>query len=369
MTSKERLLKCIAHEPIDRVPISTYELNGWNPRSWENNQPSYHRLMNAIRQHTDCMYLLDPAATLPEGFDSCTEIQQWHEGPRHFTRRIAHAPCKRLEMLCRSDDGVNTTWTLEHLLKDPDDIGHYLALPYETPRPDMAGYLAVKEELGDRGVMLLSVSDPAAEAASLFGMTNFLVYALTEQDRMAYFLDALHARQLDYLKRILAHDVRDIIIRVYGPEYATPPYLPLALFRRYVGGYLREICALIREAGAIPRIHSHGRIATVLDDFAETAAMALDPLEPPPDGDIALMELKRRVGDRFCLMGGIELRDLEAGDRRQIDRLVREAMEAAKGGSGFVLMPTACPLDANLSARTEGNYLQLIESALQYGCY
>jgi hypothetical protein len=369
MTSQQRLLQCIAHEPIDRVPISTHELNGWNPQSWENQQPSYQRLMNAIRQHTDCMYLLDPAATLTEGFDSRIETVQWREGNKTHTRRTAHAPGRTLEELCCSEDGINTTWTLEYLLKETEDIDDFLTLPYETPRPDMAAYLKVKEELGDRGVMLLSVPDPAAEAASLFGMANFLVYAMTEQDRMTYFLDALHERQLDYLKRILSYDVRDIIIRVYGPEYATPPYLPLALFRRYVGGYLGKICALIREAGAVPRIHCHGRIATVLDEFANTEAMALDPLEPPPDGDIDLVELKRRVGNRFCLMGGIELKDLEMCSRNQIDRLVRDAMDGAKEGSGFVLMPSACPLDSNLSARTEGNYLQLIESALQYGRY
>jgi hypothetical protein len=315
------------------------------------------------------MYLLDPIAVHSPAFDSGIEERHWRDGPKQYTRRVAHASGKPLEALFCSEDGINTTWTLEPMLKDVVDIDEYLGLPYETPQPDMAGYLNVKEELGDRGVMLLSVSDPIAEAAGLFGMTNFLILALTESVRMKYFMDALHERQLDYLKRILSYDVRDIIIRVYGPEYATPPYLPLALFRQYVSCYLKEICALIRQAGALPRIHCHGRIATVLDEFAKTEAVALDPLEPPPDGDIALAEVKRRYGRRFCLMGGIELKDLELCSLERIDRLVCDAMDAAKGGSGFVLMPTACPLDANLSARTEGNYLQMIESALKYGCY
>lgn len=369
MTSKERLLKCIAHESIDHVPISTHELNGWNPHSWENLQPSYAKLMNAIREYTDCMYLLDPQVSHSSAFDPRIETLSWQEGAKHYTKRIAHAHRKPLEALFCSEDGINTTWTLEPLLKDIGDIDDYLTLPYETPEPDMRGYLNTKQMLGDRGVMLLSISDPIAEAASLFGMTNFLILALTEQDRMKYFLDALHVRQLDYLKKILKYDVKDIIIRIYGPEYATPPYLSLGHFRLYVACYLRELCSLIKHAGAIPRIHCHGRIATVLDEFAETEALVLDPLEPPPDGDIALMDVKHRYGQRFCLMGGIELKDLELCSREQIDRLVRDAMDAAKQGSGFVLMPTACPLDVNLSVRTEGNYLQMIESALKYGCY
>ena len=60
MNSRERLLKCIRHEPIDRVPISTYELVGWNNDAWENKEPSYRKLMNAIREYTDCVYMTDP---------------------------------------------------------------------------------------------------------------------------------------------------------------------------------------------------------------------------------------------------------------------------------------------------------------------
>jgi uroporphyrinogen-III decarboxylase len=341
MTSKERLLKCIAHEQVDKVPISMHELNGWNPDSWENLQPSYQKLMNAIREYTDCMFLLDPTAVHSKSFDPRVETTHWREEKKHFTKRVAHAPGKSLEALFCSEDGINTTWTLEPLLKDISDIDEYLGLPYETPQPDMPGYLRVKEELGDRGVMLLSVSDPIAEAASLFGMANFLVLAITEPDRMKYFMDALHERQLDYIKRILSYDVRDIIIRVYGPEYATPPYLSLGYFRLYVACYLKQLCALIRDAGAIPRIHCHGRIATVLDEFAETQAMALDPLELPPDGDITLAEVKRRYGRRFCLMGGMELKDLELCSRAQIDTLVREAMDASRVSSAATHMVDA----------------------------
>lgn len=369
MTSKERLLKCIAHESIDHVPVSTHELNGWNSNSWENQHPSYARLMNAIREYTDCMYLLDPVAAHSDLFDPHTEIQSWQAGEKRYTKRIAHAPSKRLEALFCSEEGVNTTWTLQPLLKDIGDIDEYLALPYETPEPDMTGYLKTKRELGDRGVMLLSVSDPIAEAASLFGMSNFLIHALSEQDRMKFFLDALHDRQLDYLKKILSYDVKDIIIRIYGPEYATPPYLSPGHFRLYVACYLKELCSLIKGAGAIPRIHCHGRIATVIDEFADTEAAAIDPLEPPPDGDMALADVKRRYGRQFCLMGNIEIKELEMAGRERIDRLVREAMDAAKEGSGFILMPTACPLNADLPAKTEGNYLQMIESAVKYGRY
>ena len=39
MTSRERLLRTMHREPVDRVPVSTYELNGYNPNSFENVAP------------------------------------------------------------------------------------------------------------------------------------------------------------------------------------------------------------------------------------------------------------------------------------------------------------------------------------------
>ena len=48
---------------------------------------------------------------------------------------------------------------------------------------------------------------------------------------------------------------------------------------------------------------------------------------------------------------------------------MRQAMTDAKAGGGFILMPTAAPINVPLSPRTEANYLQMIESAWRYGQY
>jgi len=216
---------------------------------------------------------------------------------------------------------------------------------------------------------MISVPDPICKIADLFGMSRFLEFAITEKDKIKYFLDIIHEQQMHELKEILRHDVKDDIVRIYGPEYATPPYLSPEYFDYYVDDYLKEICYHIKAAGAIPRIHCHGKIKKVVNRFAETEAEMLEPLEPIPDGDIDLKEVKRLYGKRFCLMGNIELKELEHSDREKIDKLVKDVMESAKEGSGFILMPTAAPINAPLNKRTEENYIQMIESAHYYGKY
>jgi hypothetical protein len=367
MNARERLLRSFRHEPVDRVPISTYELVGWNPDAWENHEPSYRRLMDEIRVRTDCLLMSGPEWIEPAR--PFRTVKTWREGGRVFTQTILQTNNGTLEQLQREDDSIHTVWTIEHYLKEAEDINAFLALPYELPQVSFDRYDMQARQLGEHGLMMLSVPDPICEAAELFSMEDFLVLARTETAKIKYFLDALYERQQEKLRQILAHDVRDVVIRICGPEYATPPYLPPELFRELVTVYLIPVCRQIRDAGSIPRIHCHGRIGAVIDQFAETDALAIDPLEPPPDGDISLAEIKHRFGHQFCLMGNIELRELENGDPRRIDQLVRQVMEAAKADGGFILMPTAAPINIPLSPRTEANYLQMIDSARIYGQY
>ncbi len=367
LSSRERLLRCLRHKPIDRVPISTYELVGWNKDAWENHEPSYARLMQAIREKTDCIYMLAPqwkSKPVPG-----MEIQTWREARSAYTRTTYHTPKGNLTSLHRVDDDLYTRWTLEHFLKNIEDIDRYLAFPYEPPDLDMTHFLAEREALGEHGLMMITVDDPVCVVAELFEMGQFLVHAITEEKRIGRFLDVIHERQMYSLRQILRHDVSDVIFRICGPEYAAPPYLSPEHFRNYVTGYLGEICRAIKEAGGFARAHCHGKIASILDQMVEAGAEGLDPIEPPPDGDMEMAAVKKAYGRRLCLFGNIELRELEHSDPDRIDSLVRKAMDEAREGGGFVLMPTAAPINVPLSKKTEENYFRFIESGLKYGAY
>jgi uroporphyrinogen-III decarboxylase len=366
-TSRERLIKSIRHQSVDRVPISTYELVGWNENAWENKEPSYKRLMDAIRQHTDCIYMLEPGVRDVPNTASLEE--EWREGSSFYRSKVFHTKSGDLKALYRTDEGIHTTWTVKHLLEEVDDIDRYLSLPYNVPEFDMNFFFEEQTKLADRGVMMISVYDPICLGAELFEMSTFLIHAITETKKIKYFLDAIFERQLHSLRKLLKYYVKDIIFRICGPEYATPPYLSPDYYYNFVTCYLVKMCREIKDAGGIPRIHSHGKISKVVNQFAQTEAEGIDPIEPCPDGDINLAEVKRLYGDKFCLFGNIELKELETSDPKRIDALVKRAMEEGKEGGGFILMPTASPINVPLSTKMEENYLQMIESALQYGKY
>ena len=69
--------------------------------------------------------------------------------------------------------------------------------------------------------------------------------------------------------------------RIYGPEYATPPFLPPHLFEEYVVRYVGPMVRAIQKHGGYARIHAHGRLRDVLDHILSMQPDALDTIEPP----------------------------------------------------------------------------------------
>ena len=181
MNSRERLLKCIRHEPIDRVPISTYELVGWNKHSWENNEESYKKLMDLIREKTDCIYMFNSGMRVMP--NKAEQTLEWKENSSNYYKRTFNTGKGSLESLHREDEGVHTRWTLKHLLEDISDIDKYLSIPYNPIEFETKRFDKEREELGDKGLMMISVEDPICLAAELFEMSRFLVYAVTEQEK------------------------------------------------------------------------------------------------------------------------------------------------------------------------------------------
>jgi len=389
MKSRQRLLKALELKQTDRIGINCYELNPYDTNSWYNKQPSYKPLMDIVRQKTDCIYMaclpVSPftnAAVAVTGAETdlrqseLVTIEKWRKGNSHFTQTVYRTPKGPLKTVHRTDDNIYTVWTIEHLLKTIDDIDKYISIPIAPPgRFDLSDFAEKQKKLADAGLMMPSISDPICEVAELFEMGQFLVYAMTETDKIKYFLDFVHEHQMTYLKAVLEAgpkagiDWTQTLFRICGPEYATEPYLPPTYFAEFVTGYVTAMTELIHQFGAKVRLHCHGRIAAALDEIAKTGADAIDPIEPPPDGDIELSEVKKRIGDRMCLFGNIEIKLLEQGSADEVKKFTIDAINQAKAGGGFVIMPTAAPIGSPLAPKTLQNYTTFIEIALKHGKY
>ncbi len=378
-TSRRRLLIALAGGVPDRVPINTYELAGRNSLDWYNQQPSYRGLMDDVRARTDCITHWNPRPatdryTCEERFlcsDFPVEIETRTEAAEQFQRttRVCHTPRGDLRSVTQATPDVYTTWQVEHWCKSLADVDKALSVPYEPARYDASDLARVRGELGEHGLIMASIGDPAYLAADLMSFQDYLMWAFVETDHFARTVAILAERVLENLRRQLDCCVLDCY-RIVGPEYFTPPYLPPAMFRRFVVPHVTAMTRLIHSRGGKVRLHCHGKIGRVLDLILETGCDGLDPCEPPPDGDLELHEVKRRCQARgVSVWGTIELKLLEHGTPEQIRAEVGQIMDQAKEGGGFVLMPTAAPINLPLSAKTEANYHAFISAGLELGHY
>jgi uroporphyrinogen-III decarboxylase len=378
-TSRSRLLTALSGGVPDRVPINTYELAGRNSLDWYNTQPSYAELMDYIRAHTDCITNWNPRIatdqyTCHERFlcsDHPVDMETQIEAAGQFERttRICHTPKGDLRMVAQRDPEVYTTWHVEHWCKSVADVEKALSVPYQPATYDASDLTRVRAELGEHGLVMASIGDPAYLAAELMSFQDCLMWVFEQREHFARVVAILAERVMENLRRQLDCCVVDLY-RIVGPEFFTPPYLSPSMFQRFVLPHVRAMTQLIQSRGGRVRVHCHGRIGRVLDMILETGCDGIDPCEPPPDGDIQLDEVKRRCASRgVSVWGNIELKLLEHGTPGQVRDEVRRIMDQAKAGGGFVLIPTAAPISLPLAPETATNYRAFIDAGLEFGIY
>jgi hypothetical protein len=374
MNRRERLLATLRGEPVDRPAVSFYELNGLdqNPDNPDPlnvySHPSWRPLLELTREKTDCIVMRGVAfkEIAPDPIAHLANNETWQQDGSVFVRRTVAAGNRTLTMQTRRDRDVDTIWTTEHLLKDSGDLRAFLDLPPATAGGvvDAGPYLAAETALGDAGIVMIDTPDPLCLAALLFDMGEYTVTALTEQALFHQLLERFATTLLAATEQV-ARRLPGRLWRIYGPEFATAPYLPPALFREYVCRYDKPLIDIIHGSGGYARIHSHGRLKGILDDVAALEADALDPIEPPPQGDVELADVRRQYGKQLVLLGNLEMSDIERLPPDRFAETVKRSLHEGTSGSGrgFVLMPSAAPIGRELPLGVLKNYEVIAEVA------
>ena len=223
---------------------------------------------------------------------------------------------------------------------------------------------AEEATLGDRGIVMVDTEDPLCAAATLFSMEDYTIIALTEPALFHQLLEKT-ARQIHERTEQVSRLLPGRLWRIYGPEYATPPYLPPRLFEEYVVRYVQT-----------DGTHDPGSRWIRPHPLARAAQRRAGPHRGMGAG--------RPGPDRTAAAGrcGTELRQTairpaaravrKSRDRRhratiadRFEQKVQQALDegTAGEGRGFVLMPSAAPYGRTISSTTMRNYETMVRLA------
>jgi hypothetical protein len=369
-------------EPVDRPAVKFYEVGGFavDPSDPDEfnvyNDPSWQPLLQLAEEQSDLIRMRSPVKPRshepadtggPRGEFFKTE--KFLADGCSYKRVTLNIAGMTMTSLRRRGPDLDTVWTLEHLLKSTDDLKAYMELPDEVfaEQIDVAGLIEEDRKLGDRGIVMVDTEDPLCAAASLFSMQDFTVIALTEQKLFHRLLEKL-SRHIYTRTQTTAKAFGGHLWRIYGPEYATEPYLPPHLFEEYVVRYTGPMVEMIQKHGGFARIHCHGRIRTVLDYIVDMNPAAIDPIEPPPQGDVELEYVRSRYGKDLVFFGNIEFAAIENTEPAEFEKLVEKTLKdgTTGDGKGFVLMPSSAPISRKITPRILENYQTMIRLAMNF---
>ncbi len=274
------------------------------------------------------------------------------------TVTIYHSPVGDFKRVTKRT--AATSACVEFPCKTPNDVERLLSVPYIPPTEEQIrraaqNFIAEKDWLGDEGVVLYGIGDAICFPAEWLSPMDFCLLWADAPDLMAEMVRVANERLLPFVDQLCRLGVDGF--RIVGGEYASEQLGPNA-YEQLVVKPDRELVSLIHSHGALAYFHNHGPIMRYLPMILQIGVDALDPLEAPPWGDCDIVEAKRLLKGKVCLVGNLD--DMEVLDKLPTDEVIKRGLRLVEqaGPDGFVLSGTASGIYGEHAAR---NFIALAE--------
>jgi uroporphyrinogen-III decarboxylase len=346
MTARERLLCALSHGVPDRLPVTVHQWQAYHLNHYLGGMTE----IDAFRH-----FGLDASVSVFEAYEPNFSSAQWRvdvrtsggaEGRRIFDYTISTPD----GVLTQRDEGnEQTTWTVEPLLKRPEDM---LLVKRFLPVPglDHDAVRKRRDELGDDGILRGFVFGPQVgpwqHACCLYGVEPMIYATFDDPAWVHELLRALLDRKLQFIEQHLCGADFDLIET--GGGAASSTVISPALFRQFCLPYDRELHDALHDCGFRVVYHTCGGMMALLDLIPENGCDASETLTPPAvGGDADHAAIKRRLGDRLCLIGGLDQVNILAhGTPVEIRREVSRLFTTLGPDGAYILSPSDHFFDA-----------------------
>ncbi|HHV95602.1 MAG TPA: hypothetical protein GXX37_03865 [Clostridiaceae bacterium] len=132
----------------------------------------------------------------------------------------------------------------------------------------------------------------------------------------------------------------DLVFGWVGPELLIPPLLSYKDFNEFCFEIDKPMMDMIHEAGGNIWIHCHGKVGRLIKRFADMGCDVLNPIEPPPMGDISLEDAFKEAEGRIALEGNIEIHEIMEASEERLLELIEDAVKTGAKYGRFILCPS-----------------------------
>ena len=346
MNGKQRIMSAIAHQEGDRVPISP-RVHIWLMSEY--GDASLESLLKHLPD-VDPMHIIPSFP--PNVVDSYpdeyripqVEVKQskYREGPYLIIERSFITPAGCISDSTRIPEagrefGIDPTPVkTKYLVEDADDLD---ALRYVLAESgaDYSHLRQSTEAMADRGVVMVAIRSALDHNAGFVrSLQDLMVDYYLNRKFFDALLDIFHRRSLGRIKNALEQGAAFIFGSWYFNSLSAG-WSP-RIFEEVFLPQIREHVALTHSYGAYYDYYDDGKLAQTMEWIAAAGVDVLETCTPAPMGDFDLAAAKQRIGGQTTIKGYLDLLHvIRDGSPRLVDQKVREAMETAKAGGGFII--------------------------------
>ena len=350
MTSRQRLLAAYSHQPVDRIPCSP-RVAAWMREYYGDSglETVLHMADEfGFDPHTNVGVHSHPVGLTPSVSFNLPQVEmsaaeEEPDGDLRVVRRVFKTPAGELTDVTKIPPAGDRTFGMspnpvrtEFLVKERHDLEALRYLMPDHSAVSMEPYFTAERLFGERGLVALNIMSPLCHrAGDALSMEDLMVAFYEDRE----FFDALVGMFHSEMMAEIEHAIEAGVVHFFANWYynsMSAGWSP-TIWREAFAPQLTAMCDRVHAVGGTVNFYDDGKFMPIADLLADTGIDVLQTLTPPPVGDTDLAELKRRIGDRVCLMGYVDLiYVVQRGTPELIDQTVKQAIEIA-GPTGFIL--------------------------------
>ncbi len=322
MTSRERVLRAIAHKPTDRAPADYGGLQVVTDGLIRKlGVANYEELLQAL--HVD-MRRISLNYYQPE---TGPDAEGWMRNMWGAKHRPAAAGVEPVPPVSPFTDETTVDEVHAHVWPDP------AALDYSHVRAQCEKYH------GDYATFGAPWSPFFHEIGWLIGQESFLVWMSTKPEVLQAIIDRMVDYEVEVTRRFLDAAGGLLDIAYFGNDFGTQRglFISPAMWDTFIRKPLKRYFDISHEYGCKVMKHSCGSIRDLIPRLIEDGVDILDPVQVMATG-MDLPGLVRDFGSRVSFHGGVDTqRTLPFGSVAEVRAEVRSYLDLTREKGGYIL--------------------------------
>ncbi len=343
-------------------------------------EPNFERLRTALLCQGEPDYVplveLGIDKKIKEGFlgkpitSLADEVEFWYKAGYDYVKLqpanivfISPSAAPQMHTAGAESPATQRTWVSEHngLISTMEDAEKY---PWPKPEDiDYSPFEKITSLLPNSIKVIGQYGDIFTRVWVNMGFENFSLALFEDPPLIEYLFEKVGSLVYNLFENMVDFDCVQALWYTDDIAYAQGLIISPEVYRKYLFPWMKKIGNLCRRKNIPYMYHSDGILYEVLNDLMDCGINALHPVEPKA---MDIVELKRRVASKLCVIGNVDLSyTLTLGTPAETEAVVKRLLREVAPGGGYALgSSNSIPDYVKLE-----NYIAMIETAKRYGKY